>query len=92
MITELVTFLIPTDITRDQVIALCENSAPTWKTNPELIQKNYLYYPYGGKGGRVHIWKTKAAALEDHGDALKTRIRDAFGANPEFANLEHAFC
>lgn len=88
MITEIVTFPIPTGMTREEVVELYENSVPGWKANPDLLRKNFLYDPAGGKGGGVYTWKTIEAAKEGHGEAFRARIRDCFGADPEFAYFE----
>ena len=45
MITEVVIFPIPKDMTREQVISLYEKSVPTWRANPDLIHKSFLYVP-----------------------------------------------
>ena len=88
MITEIVTFPIPEGMSRDEVVALYEKSVPGWKANPDLLRKNYLYDPKTGKGGGVYTWKTIEAAQEGHGPAFRTRIRDTFGADPEFAYFD----
>jgi hypothetical protein len=31
------------DMTREQVISLYEKSVPTWRANPDLIHKSFLY-------------------------------------------------
>jgi hypothetical protein len=36
MITEIVTFKLPPETTREQVIANFEKTAPIWKENPDL--------------------------------------------------------
>jgi hypothetical protein len=43
MITEVVTFKLPTGMTRDQLISNYRQTAPKWRDNPDLIRKNYLY-------------------------------------------------
>lgn len=88
MITEIVTFAIPDGMTREEVVALYEKSVPGWKANPDLLRKNFLYDPVGGTGGGVYTWKTMEAAREGHGEAFRTRIRDVFGADPEFAYFD----
>ena len=85
MITEIVTFTIPDGMSREEVIALYEKSAPQWQANAELLRKNYLYDGDTGRGGGIYTWKTKAAALEGHGEAFRERIRASFGCEPEFA-------
>lgn len=52
MITEIVTFPIPDGMTRAQVIANFQATVPGWSANADLIRKNYLYDPEGGRGGR----------------------------------------
>jgi len=88
MITEIVTFPIPAGMTRDQVVALYEESVPTWKSNPDLLRKNYLYDEEGGKGGGIYTWKTLEAAREGHGEDFRARIRDTFGGDAEFTYFE----
>ena len=43
MITEVVTFKLPAGTSREEVIANFEKTAPTWRANPDLIRKNYLF-------------------------------------------------
>ena len=88
MITELVTFPIPDGMTRDEVIALYEKSVPTWKANPDLLRKNYLYAPERGQGGGLYTWKSMEAAQAGHGESFKARIRETFGAEPQFSYFE----
>jgi len=88
MITEIVTFPIPEGMSRDEVIALYEASAPVWRANPDLIRKNYLYAPERGQGGGVYTWKTMDAARRGHDAAFRQRIRETFGAEPDFAYFE----
>ena len=85
MITEIVTFPIPDGMTREDVIARYDQSVPGWKANPDLLRKNYLYDAEAGKGGGVYTWKSIEAAKEGHGEAFRTRIRETFGADPDFA-------
>ena len=85
MITEIVTFPIPDGMTREDVIARYEQSVHGWKANPDLLRKNYLYDAETGKGGGVYTWKSIEAAKEGHGEAFRARIRETFGADPDFA-------
>ncbi len=43
MITEIVTFKLPDGTKREEVISNYEKTAPTWRENPDLIRKNYLF-------------------------------------------------
>jgi len=88
MITEIVTFAIPPGMSRDEVVALYEKSAPGWRANPDLIRKNYLYDAENGRGGGVYTWKTLEVAKEGHGAAFVERIAASFGSAPAFQYYE----
>ena len=62
MITEVVTFKLPTGMTRDQLISNYRQTAPKWRENSDLIRKNYLYDGTNGLGGGVYLWKDIAAS------------------------------
>ena len=57
MITEVVTFKLPTGMTREQLISNYRQTAPKWRENPDLIRKNYLYDGTNAVGGGVYLWK-----------------------------------
>jgi hypothetical protein len=42
MLTEIVTFKLPQGMTRDDIVANFEKTAPNWRANSDLIRKNYL--------------------------------------------------
>ena len=85
MITEIVLFKLPAGTTRDEYIARARESAATWRANPDLIRKNYLFDAEGGYGGGAYTWKSVAAAKKWHGEAFKKRIRELYGSEPTFA-------
>jgi hypothetical protein len=43
MITEIIVFDIPDDMTRDEVMANYRRSAPAWRANPGFHSEKYLY-------------------------------------------------
>lgn len=79
MITEIVTFPIPEGMTREEVVALYEKSVPTWRANPDLVHKCYLYDPETRRGGGAYLWKSMDAAREGHGAVWRDRILATFG-------------
>ena len=83
MITEIVTFRIPDGTTREQHSTNSEKSAPTWRDNPDLIRKNYIFDAEKGIAGGVYLWKEKAHAEKWHGAEFRKVIRDLYGAEPE---------
>jgi hypothetical protein len=83
MITEIVTFKLPEGMTREEVVAQYEKTAPIWRDNPDLIRKNYLYDDKKGIAGGVYLWKEKAHAEKWHGAEFRKRVKELYGAEPE---------
>ena len=82
MITEIITFGIPDGMTRDEVLANYRRSAPTWRANPDLIRKNYLYDPEGRRAGGVYLWRSMEAARRARGPEWLDRVRRTYGSEP----------
>jgi hypothetical protein len=57
MITEIVYFSLPDGMTREQVISNYRQTAPHWRSNPDLIRKNYLFDADARQGGGVYLWR-----------------------------------
>ncbi len=88
MITEIVTFEIRKEMGREQVIALFEESAKSWRAHPKLYAKNYLYDAEAGIAGGVYTWDSVDDARDAHGDAFLARIEETFGSTPRFQYFE----
>jgi hypothetical protein len=88
MITELVLFDLPAGMTREQVRAAFRQSAPNWRANRDLIRKNYLYDPDGGRAGGVYLWPDIAAARRAHDAAWCETVRKRYGSAPTFHYFE----
>ncbi|CUH65250.1 hypothetical protein TG4357_01759 [Thalassovita gelatinovora] len=88
MITEIVTFDLPADMSRDDVLARYQATLPRWRANPELIRKTYLYDPDGKRGGGVYLWKTLAAAQAAHDAEWCRMAEDTYGSAPRFDYFE----
>lgn len=82
MITEIVTFEIPAEMTRDEVVANYRRSAPTWRANPELIRKNYLFDPETRRAGGVYLWRSMDAARRARDASWLERVRKTYGSEP----------
>jgi hypothetical protein len=88
MITEIVTFKLPTGMTRDEVVANFEKTAPNWRANPDLIRKNYLIDTGKGVAGGVYLWKEQAQAEKWHGEAFRAKVKEIYGSEPEIRCFE----
>jgi hypothetical protein len=84
MITEIVLFSLPKDMSREEAMAKYRASVPIWQANPDLIRKTFLYDEASRRGGGVYLWKNIEAAKQGHGPAFQERIRSTFGSDPEF--------
>ena len=83
MITEIVTFKLPDGTTREDVFSTYEKTAPTWRENPDLIRKNYLFDAEKGVAGGVYLWKDRADAEKWHGAEFRQKVKEVYGAVPE---------
>ena len=88
MITEIVTFHLPGDMSREDAIAKFRLSAPIWQATSDLIRKAYLFDAASRRGGGVYLWKNIEAAKLAHGTDFREQIRSTFGADPEFEYFE----
>ena len=82
MITEIVTFGIPDGMTRADVIANYRRSAPTWRANPDLIRKNYIFDEATRRAGGVYLWRSMEAARRARDAAWLERVRRTYGSEP----------
>ena len=83
MITEIVIIKLPEGTTREETIASFEKTAPTWRENPDLIRKNYLFDAEKGIAGGVYLWKEMANAEKWHGAEFRKKVKEIYGAEPE---------
>jgi hypothetical protein len=90
MITELVTFKLPTEMTREQLVANYRQTAPKWRENPDLIRKNYLYEATNRLGGGVYLWKNIAAAKKWHDERWRQGVVERYGSEPNITYFETA--
>ena len=88
MISELVLFDLPPGMTRVQVVDGMREVAPTWRRNPDLIRKTFLYDPVNRRTGALYLWKQREAAVAAHDDAWSARILHAYGSVPTISYFE----
>lgn len=91
MITEIVTFTLPDDMTEQDVLAKYRATIPRWQANPDLIRKTYIYDAENRRGGGIYLWKSLAAAKAGHDAAWCKLAEDTYGSAPEFAYFDTPF-
>ncbi|MDH5558087.1 MAG: YdhR family protein, partial [Alphaproteobacteria bacterium] len=62
MITAIVNFDLPEDITAERAREMFEASAPRYETVPGLVRKYYLCDPESRTGGGVYLWADRESA------------------------------
>lgn len=89
MITAIVTFKLPADVTREQWQTHIEQVSPRFQNVPGLISKQFLYNDQG-IGGGVYLWESRAAAEACfYGSPWGENVRKASGGNaPDIAWFE----
>ncbi len=88
MITEIVQFNLPADITREEVTERFETTKSAWENNPDLVRKYYLFDAERKTGGGVYLWPNIEAAQAAHDDAWCDRVEGLYGSRPTFQYFE----
>ena len=87
MITAIVRFKVPADVTLEKVTALFQDSTPKYVDQAGLTRKYYLYSEDGIAGG-VYLWESRAAADALYTDEWKAMITERYGAPPDIQFFE----
>ena len=88
VITEIVLFDLPKNITRAEMVTQFREAAPRWQQNPDLIRKHMIFDLERGKGGGVYLWNSVADARRWHDEAFRQRILATFGSEPTYQYFE----
>ena len=86
MITAIVRFKLPANVTLDAATELFKGSAPKYQNLPGLVRKYYLYGE--GTGGGVYLWKSRADAEKVYTAEWRAMIAQRYGAEPEITFFE----
>jgi hypothetical protein len=92
MITEIVLFRLPKDMSRKEAMDKYRATIPIWQGKPGLIRKTFLYDEASQRGGAVYLWNNIESVKEAHGRVFQERIRSWWGADPEFQFLKRQSC
>ena len=87
MITAVVRFPLPQNLTRDDAKAMFEKSAPNYRGVPGLVRKYYLYGD-DQTGGGVYLWASREAAERFYSNSWKNMIVERFGTQPDIRFYE----
>ena len=88
MITVIVYFRLPNEMTREEIVYKFEHTSQKWSDNPDLIRKNYIIDLDKGIAGGVYLWKEKIHADIWLGAEFRKMVKDNFGNEPTFQFFE----
>ena len=88
MITVIVYFKLPDEVTRDEIITKFERTVQKWSENQDLIRKNYLIDLDSRIAGGVYLWKKKMHAKIWLGAEFRKMVKDTYGEEPSFQFFE----
>ena len=88
MITVIVYFKLPDELTREEIISKFERTVQKWSENQDLIRKNYIIDLDSGVAGGVYLWKEKMHAEIWLGAEFRKMVKDNYGEEPSFQFFE----
>jgi len=83
MITAIVNFKLPQNISAKDAAELFKLSAPKYRGLAGLVRKYYLYDAASHTGGGVYLWHSRAEADAVYTKEWKAMIAERYGAPPE---------
>lgn len=87
MITAIVKFQLPQDVTLEAATEKFEKTAPNYEGLSGLVRKYYLFGE-GAVAGGVYLWESREAADRQYTDEWKNMIAKVYGAAPEISYYE----
>jgi len=81
MITVLVQFSLPGQLSRAQALAQFEMAAGQFQNVEGLVRKYFLLSEDGRQAGGVYLWTREDLARRAH-DEFRAQIKQRFGADP----------
>jgi hypothetical protein len=87
MITAIVRFNIPKEVTLEEARNIYQGTAPKYQGLPGLVRKYYLYGEEGEVGG-VYLWESREQAEAFYDADWKKYIADRYGAEPKIQYFE----
>ena len=88
MITAIVTFKVPKEMTREKALDLFKSRAPIFQAMPGLISKQFLFDADRSVAGGVYLWESRGAADTCYQGPWKDGIRKLALSEPEITWFE----
>lgn len=88
MIVAIVTFKLPKAVTREEISATFQSTAPRYLGMPGLLRKNYWVADDGLRAGGIYVWESRARAEAMYNADWKATVAAKYGADPEIVYLD----
>lgn len=88
MIVVIVTFKLPSPVTRARISETFQSTAPRYLGMPGLLRKNYWVSDDGSRAGGIYVWETRAQAEAVYNADWKAGVTTKYGSEPDIVYLE----
>ena len=88
MIAKLVSFQLPADMNRDEVMAAAHEAAEEWVKHPKLIRKDFLLDENNTTYG-YYLFSDRESAEEAHDKSFLKQLKDRFGVEPQMKYFDY---
>ncbi len=82
MMIEVITFGLPENMSKEELLNNYKETSPKWRGVKELIRKSYLYDEDARLGGGIYHWKNEEAAEHWHGEEWRKSVIELYGSDP----------
>ena len=88
MIAKLVSFQLPGQMTRQEVLEMAKEVAENWLKHPKLIRKDFLLDENNMTYG-YYLFPDMESAEQAHGEEFLERLRENFNVEPEIKYFDY---
>jgi len=88
MIIAMVTFKLPKRVTREEISAAFQSTAPRYLGMPGLLRKNYWVSEDGLRAGGIYVWESRERAEAVYNADWKAGVTAKYGAAPEIVFMD----
>jgi len=82
MIVKLVSYQLPGEMTREEVMSAAQDVAREWLEHPNLVRKDFLLDENNVTCG-VYLFTDRKSAEQAHGTEFLQRLEERFGVRPK---------
>ena len=88
MIAKLVSFQLPTDMSREDVVLMAREVALEWLKHPKLLRKDFLL-DENNKTYGYYVFADRESAEQAHGEDFLARLKKQFGVEPTMQYFDY---